>query len=87
MGFLTLFYCGTFSSIAVLVIPKPQQSLLAASISADAAKSLPLILAQSAMSVATDVEIFCLPIPVVWKLQLPLRKRIWILAIFMTGLL
>lgn len=87
MGWLSLFYCGAFVALAVLVIPKPGQTLLAAARSAEAAKSTQLVIAQSAVGVATDFLIFCLPIPVLWKLQLPLRRRIGVLAIFTTGLL
>ena len=87
MGFLSLFYCGTFVAYAVLSIPKPGQSQLAAILSVDTAKDIPLGTTQGAVGVATDFFIFCLPIPVVWKLQLPLRKKIGVLAIFMTGLL
>ena len=87
MGFLSLFYCGTFIGYAILSIPKPGQSQLAAILSVDTAKDIPLGTTQGAVGVATDFFIFCLPIPVVWKLQLPLKKKIGVLAIFMTGLL
>lgn len=87
MGWLSLFYCGAFVAIAILTIPKPGQSLLAAARSAEAAKSVQLVITQSAVGVATDFLIFCLPIPVLWRLQLPLRKKIGVLAIFTTGLL
>ena len=87
MGFLSLFYCGLFTAFAVLVIPRPGQSLLAAFHSLDTAKGFSLSVAQSVAGVAIDFFIFCLPIPVVWKLQLTLRKKIGILAVFMSGLL
>ena len=87
MGFLFLFYCGLFIAFAVLMIPRPGQSLLAAFRSLDTAKGFSLSIAQSVAGVAIDFFIFCLPIPVVWKLQLPLRQKIGVLAIFMTGLL
>lgn len=87
MSWLSLFYCGAFIALAILAIPRPGQSLQAAAHSAEAARSTQLVIAQSAVGVATDFLIFCLPIPVLWKLQLPLRKRIGVLAIFTTGLL
>ena len=87
MGFVSLFYCATFIAYAVLSIPKPGQTQLAAILSVDTAKDIPLGISQGVVGVATDFLIFCLPIPVVWKLQLPIRKRIGVLAIFMTGLL
>ena len=69
------------------MIPRPGQSLLAAFRSLDYAKGMSLSVAQSVAGVAIDFLVFCLPIPVVWKLQLPLRKKIGVLAVFMTGLL
>ena len=87
IGWISLFYCGVFVALAILTIPKPGQTPLAASRPAETAEITQLILAHSAIGVATDFLIFCLPIPVLWKLQLPLRKRIGVLAIFTTGLL
>ena len=87
MGFLFLFYCGLFIAFAILMIPRPGQGLLASFRVVDTATGISLSIAQSVAGVAIDFIIFCLPIPVVWKLQLPLRKKIGVLAVFMTGLL
>ena len=40
-----------------------------------------------ALNVFTDVIILILPVPVVWKLQLPRRQRVAVLGIFATGVL
>ena len=85
MAFLTVFYTSTFICYAILTIPKPGQSQLAAIESVDTAKDIPLRITQGAINVASDIYIFCLPMPVVWKLQLPPRKKIGVLAIFKTG--
>ena len=87
LGFISLFYSGTFIAYAVLSIPKPGQSQLAAILSVDTAKDIPLGIMLGVVGATTDFFLFCLPIPVVWKLQLPLRKKIGVLAIFTTGLL
>lgn len=87
MTFFTVFYTGTFVAYAVLSIPKPGQSQLAAIMSVDTARDIPLGITQGAVNVASDFYILCLPMPVVWKLQLPRGKKIGVLAIFMTGLL
>ena len=87
MIFLSLFYTSTFIAYAVLSIPKRGQSQLAAILSVDTAKDIPLGITQGAINVASDFSIFCLPIPVVWKLQLPRKKKVGVLMIFMTGLL
>lgn len=33
----------------------------------------------------TDLLVLCLPIPIIWRLHLPLQKRIGMVAIFTTG--
>lgn len=87
MVLLSLFYSATFTAYAILSIPRRGQTQLESIESANTAKDIPLGIAQGVFSVASDFYIFCLPIPVVWKLQLPRRKKIGVLAIFMTGLL
>ncbi|RWA06384.1 hypothetical protein EKO27_g8726 [Xylaria grammica] len=47
---------------------------------------LPWWQAQSALSVALDVYIFILPLPVVTKLKMPLQKRIQLVAVFSLAL-
>ncbi len=40
---------------------------------------------QGSLTVVLDFYILYLPIPIVWKLQMGLKKRIGVIAIFMTG--
>ena len=40
----------------------------------------------AAINLATDIFILVLPIPAIWSLQLPIRKKLGIWAIFLTGL-
>lgn len=44
-------------------------------------------LIQGSLDVALNVYIFILPLPVVLGLQMPLQKKLGVLAIFLTGLL
>lgn len=46
-----------------------------------------LATAQSAVNVASDIYILCLPIAGIWQLQAALSKKIGLSAIFMTGIL
>ena len=85
--FISLFYTSTWIAFAVFSIPKPGQSLLVSILSPDTAKDIPLGITQGAINIVSDFYILCLPIPGVWKLQLPLKKRLGVIAIFMTGLL
>lgn len=43
--------------------------------------------ASGIFNVISDFTIFVLPIPCVWKLRMPLKKKILITAIFATGFL
>ena len=84
---VSLFYTATFVLYGVFSIPRPGQTQLESILSINTAKDIPLGITQGAFSVVSDFYIFCLPIPGVWKLQLPPRKKVGVLAIFMTGLL
>ena len=92
MSFLSLFYCGTFIAYAVFTIPRSEQGaeLVARSPTGDMqylSLNSALNIVQGVVGFASDFFILCLPIPVVWKMQLPWSKKIGVLAIFMTGLL
>ncbi|KAG7144133.1 hypothetical protein HYQ46_007129 [Verticillium longisporum] len=47
--------------------------------------TLPIWYFSSGLSMATDIMIFCIPIPSVLKLQLPLKQRMLVLAVFCLG--
>ncbi|KAL8329780.1 hypothetical protein RB597_005184 [Gaeumannomyces tritici] len=47
--------------------------------------TLPIWYFSSAMSTATDMLIFCIPLHSVWHLQLPLKQRLMVLGIFGLG--
>ena len=74
-------------AFAILTIPKPGQSQVAAANPVNNFKGISLAVAQGAVGVVTDFFIFCLPLPVLWQLQLPPKKKVGVSAIFMTGLL
>lgn len=42
--------------------------------------------AYGSMNIASDLLIFILPLPIVWRLQMPLKERLGVLLIFMSGL-
>ena len=49
--------------------------------------TLPIWYFSSGMSMATDIIIFCIPLPSVWKLQLPWRQGFVVMGIFCLGFL
>ncbi len=67
-------------------IPRPGESQLRSRLSTKVAANIPVGVVQGAVNVASDLYIFYLPIPVVWNLQLPLKKKLGVLATFTTGL-
>ncbi|KAL8927609.1 MAG: hypothetical protein Q9172_001319 [Xanthocarpia lactea] len=83
--FVTLFYTGTFIAFCVLAIPRPGQTLIGTILSDDVASLIPISVAQAGVNVASDFYIFILPIPGVVQLQMPMKKKIGICAIFATG--
>lgn len=46
---------------------------------------LALGVAGAALNFATDIIILFLPMPLVWKLRLPLRQKVAVIGIFATG--
>lgn len=42
-------------------------------------------IATSTLNLVSDVYILCLPLPILWKLHLPTRRRVGLMAMFGTG--
>lgn len=42
---------------------------------------------QGAFNLVSDFYVLVIPMPAVWALQMPTKKKVGIIAIFMTGLL
>lgn len=47
--------------------------------------AIPMYLSQVYSDVVLDVLILAIPIPLVWKLQLPVKQKIAVLGIFLLG--
>ncbi|MCJ1244727.1 hypothetical protein MMC30_001926 [Trapelia coarctata] len=75
-------------SFVVLCGPKDgrsQYSYLSALASKKCARSGPLVIMTGVVNVISDLYLIMLPIPAVWSLNLPFRKKVGVLAIFLTG--
>lgn len=74
--FCFIFACG----------PRPQ---LSNSVSLDTCmrEKVSYILATSAINIASDFSILLLPVFAVWKLKMPLKRKVTISAVFGTGIL
>lgn len=69
----------------VFTTPAPGQSWLAVTLSARYARTIPLGVVAAWIDAFSDVYILVLPIVGVWSLHLPLRKKVGVLLIFMSG--
>jgi hypothetical protein len=78
-------------SIASLLIAifscNPVEGFWDASVAAYCIPEHPWWEINSAGNVITDVAVFCLPLPILWKLAMPREQRIALLAIFGLGFL
>ena len=49
------------------------------------ATSRPLVIVIGVVSLVSDLYLVILPLPAVWQLQLPLRRKLAVSAMFFTG--
>lgn len=85
--FNVLFYTAILATTLAVTVPGPGQTLQQAQQSSrqNIANRMPIPI--GSLSLALDVYILILPIAGVSKLQLPLRRKIGVIAVFLTGLM
>lgn len=81
-----IVYMTTAITATALCAARKGESWPVALLSSRCSKAMAMTYIQGIFNVVSDFYVLILPIPVVWKLQLPLRKKIGVCAIFMTGL-
>lgn len=82
------FYFGSMVAFLALCSPRNGHSQIAyitALASPQCLKSQPLSIITGAVGVISDLYLVILPLPAVWSLQLPLRRKIGVSAMFLTG--
>lgn len=82
-----VFYGVTTIVFGVLCGPRGGEGWLQSAQTARCRSSVNMDYAQGIFGVISDFYILILPMPNVFKLHLPFRKKIGIAAIFMTGFL
>ena len=87
MTISVLFYTACLLMEAISCTPRSGETWLVAQMSRRCGRDLTLGYVMAAFNVLSDFYLFAIPIPVVWKLQLPLRRKIGVSAVFMTGFL
>ena len=85
-----LIYFSSMIALIILCAPRDgqtEQSYLIALSSPRCALSKPLSIALGSVNIVSDFYILIIPLPAVWSLQLPIRSKIGVSAIILTGLM
>lgn len=85
---ITLWHLSMATTYAAMCAPKGSSGLdfLAAFISDKCQRTRVLVLIQGVLNLAIDIFIVALPLPEIWKLRMPLRRKLAVSAMFLIGL-
>lgn len=79
---------ATIVGYSVLCVPKPGDSwMLKASTHGCIKIATAFGVAMGSLSVFSDIYILWIPLPIIWQLHMPTRKKVGVSIIFITGLL
>lgn len=81
------FYIGSSIILLVLCVPRSDESWLSPVYAARCRQTTKMGIIQGVFGLLSDLYIFILPLPILWRLQMPLRRKLGITAIFLTGLM
>ena len=87
MGITSCFYLATFIVQLVLCIPRPQESWTSMTCVERCSRGEGLGDVHGVFGLVSDLYIFILPLPVLYRLQMSLKKKIGVTATFLTGLM
>lgn len=85
--FTVIFYFGMAVTQLIFSTPRHGETLLSHQNTHNEYLAIAMSVPQSAVGLAIDLYILILPIIAVSQLQLPIRKKVGVMLIFMTGLL
>lgn len=72
----------------IAIVPcRPVSAFWKMDVDATCIPTLPLWYVNAAGNIITDIIIFALPIPVVWKLKMPQSERLSLVGVFCLGFL
>lgn len=83
-----LFYFATMIAFLVMCGPvddHSQSAYMSALASPRCARTRPLVIILGVVNVVSDLYLIILPLPAVWSLQLPFRKKVGVSVMFLTG--
>jgi hypothetical protein len=87
IGISGLFYSATAIFFGVACVPRPHNTWLITALSPQCSSTKRMNYAHGSFGVVSDLYIFILPLPGLWKLQLPVKKKVGVCAIFLAGLM
>ena len=84
-----MLYVGTWACVqaVILALSCLPISIIEPTTAGICLNTLPIWYFSSAMSMLLDIVIFCIPLPAVYKLQLPTKQKLMVLGIFSLGFL
>ena len=83
-----LFYAATTIAYGAYCVPRSGESYGSPSVAARCnPPSLTIDLTQGVFGFISDLYLFILPMPFIWGLQVPLRRKLGIAAVFATGVM
>lgn len=85
---ITAFQVSLSIAFAAMCAPSTGSSqidFLAAFVSETCTRTRSLVVIQGVGNVITDVFLVVLPLPAVWNLQMPLKRKLAVLSMFMVG--
>lgn len=87
IAFTGIFY--TFASLFPIIAcsPRKGETRLASLASARCAQDKILGYVMTVFNVVSDFYLLIIPMPVVWNLQMPTRKKVEVSAVFLVGIL
>ena len=86
IGSAAAMYTAVMIVYGYLCLPRHKESWIEAGLSSRCHKQFIMIgYVRGPFNVLSDLYLLLLPLPAVWQLQLPLRKRLGIVGIFLTG--
>ena len=83
----TSFYVSTTVAMLIFMTPRREETWAERLLTEETRRLFTLPVATSSFGVVIDLVILLLPIIAVMPLQLPIRRKIGVVSVFMTGLL
>ena len=81
-------FISTYSTIMILILIfqcKPIKGYWDSSLEADCISNAKVFIAMASLNLITDFLVVCLPLPLLWKLQMRLGMKLQVMGIFSVG--